>query len=252
MRLKDRVAIITGAAEGIGRAYSLGFIREGAKVAIADINYRAAEELEQAIAKTGGEALVVRADVSKLKDVENMVQKTIERFGQVDILLNNAGMYLRNRAVRSNTWEMDPEEWEKVISVNLTGVFLCCRAVLPHMIKRKSGKIINVASSLAFLGTLQFAHYVASKGGVVSFTRALAREVGEYNINVNTLCPGYTLSGDPKALTEQERLIEIPSRALKRAEYPEDLVGTAIYLASADSDMMTGQALVVDGGNIMH
>lgn len=252
MRLKNKVAIITGAAEGIGKAYSLGFIREGAKVVIADINLRAAIALEKAIIKRGGEALANRTDVSKLEDVQEMVQKTVERFGQVDILLNNAAMYLRNRALKRTTWEMDPREWEKVISVNLTGIFLCCREVLPHMIKRKSGKIINIASSLAFLGTTRFTHYVASKGGVVSFTRALAREVGEYNINVNTLCPGYTLSGDPKALTEEERRIEVSSRAFKRAEYPEDLVGTAIYLASADSDMMTGQALVVDGGNMMH
>jgi 3-oxoacyl-[acyl-carrier protein] reductase len=252
VRLKNKVAIITGAAEGIGKAYALGFMREGAKVVIADINLRAAAALERAIIKRGGEALASRTDVSKLEDVQEMVQKTVERFGQVDILLNNAAMYLRNRAVKTTTWEMDPREWEKVISVNLTGIFLCCREVLPHMIKRKSGKIINIASSLAFLGTTRFTHYVASKGGVVSFTRALAREVGEYNINVNTLCPGYTLSGDPKALTEEERRIEVSSRAFKRAEYPEDLVGTAIYLASADSDMMTGQALVVDGGNMMH
>jgi 3-oxoacyl-[acyl-carrier protein] reductase len=252
MRLKDKIAIITGAGEGIGKAYSLGFVREGAKVVIADINFRAAQALEEAIAKQGGEVLATRTDVSDLKDVEEMVQKTIERFGRVDILLNNAGMYLRNRAARSKTWEMDPVDWEKVISVNLTGVFLCCRAVLPHMIKLKRGKIINVASSLAFIGVPQFAHYVASKGGVVSFTRALAREAGEYNINVNTLCPGYTLSGDPESLTDEERQVEIPSRALKRAEFPDDLVGTAIYLASEDSDMMTGQALVVDGGNIMH
>jgi NAD(P)-dependent dehydrogenase (short-subunit alcohol dehydrogenase family) len=147
---------------------------------------------------------------------------------------------------------MKVEDWEKVIRVNLTGTFLCCRAVLPYMVKRKSGKIINVASSLAFIGVPRFTSYVASKGGVVSFTRALAREVGEFNINVNTLCPGYTLSGDPDKISEEEKSLEIPVRSLKRAEYPQDLVGTAIYLASSDSDMMTGQALVVDGGNIMH
>jgi NAD(P)-dependent dehydrogenase (short-subunit alcohol dehydrogenase family) len=149
-------------------------------------------------------------------------------------------------------WQMDPVEWEKVIAVNLTGVFLCCRAVLPYMIQQKSGKIINVASSLAFYGTTEFSHYVASKGGVVSFTRAICREVGQYNINVNTLCPGYTLSGDLDKMTEQSKSFEISARVLKRAEYPEDLVGTAIYLASSDSDFMTGQAIVVDGGNVMH
>ncbi len=252
MRLNDRVAIITGGAEGIGKAYSLGFAREGAKVVVADINLQAADSLAEELNKRGSDALAVKTDVSKITEVEEMARKTLERFGRIDILLNNAAMYLRNKAVRSKTWEMDPEDWERVISVNLTGVFLCCRAVLPDMVKRKSGKIINVASSLAFFGTGQFTHYVASKGGVVGFTRSLAREVGEYNINVNSLCPGYTLSGNPSSLTEEDRQIEVPARALKRAEYPDDLVGTAVYLASADSDFVTGQAIVVDGGHVMH
>jgi len=252
MRLKDRVAIITGGAEGIGKAYAEGFIKEGARVVIADINLAAALGLAESLNKNENVAIAVKADVSRISEVKEMVQKAIEHFGKIDILLNNAGMYKRNKAVRVPIWEMDPEDWEKVIAVNLTGIFLCCREELPHMVKQKRGKIINVASSLAFMGVPRFTHYVASKGGVVSFTRALAREVGEYNINVNTLCPGYTLSGDSDKTSDEEREFEIPLRALKRAEYPDDLVGTAIYLASTDSDMMTGQALVVDGGNIMH
>ncbi len=252
MRLKDKVAIITGGAEGIGKAYCLGFAREGAKVVIADINIKAARSLEDIMMKQGSEAMAVKTDVSKVADADEMVNKTIERFGRIDILLNNAGKFQRNPAIRTTVWEMDPVEWEKVIAVNLTGVFLCCRAALPHMIKQKSGKIINVASSLAFFGTVNFSHYVASKGGVVGFTRAICREVGQYNINVNTLCPGFTLSGDPDTITEASRQMEVPSRVLKRPEYPEDLVGTAIYLASSDSDFLTGQAIVVDGGNVMH
>lgn len=252
MRLKNKVAIITGGAEGIGKAYALAYVKEGARVVIADINEQAAKATEQEIKSVGLEALSVKTDVSKVADVDNMVQKTVARFGKIDILLNNAGKFQRNPAVRTNVWEMDLEEWDKVIAVNLTGVFLCCRAVIPHMIKQKSGKIINVASSLAFFGTTEFSHYVASKGGVVGFTRALCREVGQYNINVNTLCPGYTLSGDPAITSEAAKQMEINTRVLKRAEYPEDLVGTAIYLASTDSDFMTGQALVVDGGNVMH
>lgn len=252
MRLKDKVAIITGGAEGIGKSYSLGFIREGAKVVIADINQTAATALVDSITQQGNEAIAVKTDVSKVDEVDNMVKKTIEHFGKIDILLNNAGKFQRNPAIRATVWQMDPVEWEKVIAVNLTGVFLCCRAALPYMIKQKSGKIINVASSLAFFGTTEFSHYVASKGGVVSFTRAICREVGQYNINVNTLCPGYTLSGDLDKIPEHSKSFEISARVLKRAEYPEDLVGTAIYLASSDSDFMTGQALVVDGGNVMH
>ncbi len=252
MRLKGKTAIITGGAEGIGKAYASGYVKEGARVVIADINETAAKALEQEIQSVGLEAMALKTDVSSVADVNNMVEQTLARFGKIDILLNNAGKFQRNPAVRMNVWEMDPGEWDKVIAVNLTGVFLCCRAVIPHMIKQKSGKIINVASSLAFFGTTEFSHYVASKGGVVGFTRAICREVGQYNINVNTLCPGYTLSGDPATTGAAAKLLEVNSRALKRAEYPQDLVGTAVYLASADSDFMTGQALVVDGGNVMH
>ncbi len=252
MRLEDKVAIITGGAEGIGRAYALGFAREGARVVIADINLPAAEALADQLVKEGHDALAVRTDVSKVKSAAEMVERTLARFGRIDVLVNNAAKFQRNPAARANVWELDPAEWESVIAINLTGVFLCCRAVLPHMIEQKRGKIINIASSLAFLGESRFAHYSASKGGVVSFTRSLAREVGRYNINVNTLCPGYTLSGDPATITDEMRQREVPSRILRRSEWPEDLVGTAIYLASADSDFMTGQAIVVDGGHVLH
>ncbi len=251
MRLQDKVAIITGGAEGIGRAYVTAFAREGARVAVADINLPAAEGLVSDLAKEGRDALAIKVDVSKAGNVGEMVEKTLARFGRVDILVNNAAKFQRNPAARALVWDLDPAEWESVIAVNLTGVFLCCRAVLPHMIKQQRGKIINIASSLAFLGESRFAHYSASKGGVVSFTRALAREVGRYNINVNTLCPGYTLSGDPATITEEQRKNEVSSRILRRSEWPEDLVGTAVYLASADSDFVTGQAIVVDGGRVL-
>ena len=204
------------------------------------------------LTKAGNEALAIKTDVSKVADAEKMATKTVEKFGRVDILVNNAAMFQRNLAVRATCWELDPADFEKVIAVNITGVFLCCRAVLPGMIKQKSGKIINIASSLAFLGAASLTHYSASKGGVVTFTRALAREVGEYNINVNSLCPGFTLSADPASITDEGRQFEVSGRILKRPEYPEDLVGTAIFLASSDSDFMTGQAVVVDGGVILH
>ena len=252
MRLRDKVAIITGGADGIGKAYALGFAKEEAAVVVADINMDSARTLVNSMKKQGYEALAIRVDVSKVADTEEMVKKTLERFGRIDILVNNAAKFQRNMAIRAPVWELDPQEWESVIAVNLTGVFLCCRAVLPYMIRQNSGKIINIASSLAFAGAAQFAHYSASKGGVVTFSRALAKEVGTYNINVNTLCPGFTLSADPASVTEERRQFEVSSRILKRAEYPEDLVGTAIYLASADSDFMTGQALVVDGGVVLH
>jgi 3-oxoacyl-[acyl-carrier protein] reductase len=252
MRLRDKVATITGGAEGIGKAYAIAFAEEGAKLVIADVNEPAAQALADALTKQGTEALATTTDVSSIADTEEMVRRTLERFGRVDILVNNAAKFQRNPAVRAPVWKLDPAEWDSVMAVNLRGVFLCCRAVLPQMIKQKGGKIINVASSLAFQGAAEFSHYSASKGGVLTFSRALAREVGEYNINVNTLCPGYTLSAAPGSTAEDRRFTEISSRIFKRAEHPADLVGAAIFLASPDSDFMTGQSLVVDGGLVLH
>ncbi len=254
MRLIDKVAIITGGAEGIGKAFAQGFVREGAKVVIADINIKAANSLVNLLEKEGANgAIAVKTDVSQNTEVEEMVKRTIDHFGKIDILVNNAAVYIRNEAVEAPVWEIEPSHWEKVIAVNLTGIFLCCRAVLPFMIKAKSGKIINIASSLAFKAKPHYAHYVASKGGVVSFTRAAARDVGEYNINVNAIAPGSTLSEDNMSAEVMERRKgEIASRALKRVEKPADLVGTAIFLASSDSDFITGQTILVDGGSSMH
>ncbi len=252
MRLKDKVAIITGGAEGIGKAYAIAFAKEGAKLVVADINISAAQSLAEMLTKQGTDALAVTTDVSKVADTVQMTEKTLERFGRIDILVNNAAKFQRNPAVRAPVWKLDPAEWDSVMAVNLRGVFLCCRAVLPQMMKQKSGKIINIASSLAFAGAAEFSHYSASKGGVLTFSRALAKEVGEYTINVNTLCPGYTLSSEPGSTIEERRFSEVSSRILKRAEYPEDLVGAAVFLASSDSDFMTGESLVVDGGVVLH
>jgi 3-oxoacyl-[acyl-carrier protein] reductase len=253
MRLEDKVAIITGAADGIGKAFAEGFAREGAKIVIADINLKAANATAAAFKKQGFDAIAVKTDVSQLADVEEMARRTIERFGRIDVLVNNAAMYIRNEAVEAPIWEIEPAHWEKVIAVNVTGIFLCCRAVLPQMIKQKSGKIINMSSALAFKARQNFSHYVTSKGAVVSFTRAAARDSGQYNINVNAIAPGSTLSEDQMdEVVRQRRTGEIGSRALKRMENPVDLVGTAIYLASSDSDFVTGQTIVVDGGSYMH
>jgi 3-oxoacyl-[acyl-carrier protein] reductase len=252
MRLRDKVVIITGGTAGIGKAYVEGFAREGAKVVVADIDSKGARALAEALVKAGNQAIWTATDVSKQKDTEAMAKQTLSKFGRIDILVNNAAMFSRNPATRAPTWELDPQEFEKLMKVNVTGVFLCCRAVLPQMIKQKGGKIINIASSLAFQGAANFSHYSASKGAVLTFTRALAREVGVHNINVNALCPGFTLSMPDETLTEERRQTEISNRILKRPEYPQDLVGTAIFLASSDSDFMTAQSVVVDGGVVMH
>lgn len=252
MRLKDKVAIITGGAEGLGKTYALAYAKEGAKLVIADINLPAANALAATLINQGTEALAMKTDVSVVPDVDEMAQKAADKFGKIDILVNNAAIYMRVKLSRVPLWQKNPDDWNRVIAVNLTGTFLCCRAVLPYMIKQKSGKIINVASSLAFAGMPGISDYVATKGGVVSLTRTLAREVGDYNINVNCIAPGSTLSEEPTEQAIEFRKKEIPLRALKRVEYPEDLVGIAIFLASAESDFMTGQTVVVDGGFVLH
>ena len=183
-----------------------------------------------------------------------MVHKTLDRLGRIDILINNAAVYMRVPAAKLPLWEMSLEEWNKVMNVNLTGVFLCCRAVLPQMITQGSGKIINMASAHGLIGVANFVHYVACKGGILSLTKALAKETGRYNINVNCVAPGSILSEDnaedPDVIAFREAAVA--SRAIRRVGYPKDLLGTVIFLASSDSDFVTGQTIVVDGGAVMH
>jgi 3-oxoacyl-[acyl-carrier protein] reductase len=254
MRLKDKVAIVTGGAAGIGRQFALGLADEGAKVVVADVNTNAARTLAESLRDRGKEALDVGTDVSRVNDCERMVHKTVDRFGRIDILINNAAVYMRVPAAKLPLWEMNPEEWNKVLDVNLTGVFLCCRAVLPKMITQGSGKIINMSSAHGLIGVANFAHYVACKGGILSLTKALAKETGGYNINVNCIAPGSILSEenaeDPNVIAYREAAAA--TRAIKRVGYPRDLVGTVIFLASSDSDFITGQTIVVDGGAVMH
>ena len=254
MRLKDKVAIVTGGAAGIGRAFASGLAAEGAKVAIADINADASEALAEKIRGEGGEALGIVTDVSQTVDCEQMARKTVERFGRIDILINNAAVYKRIPAERAPLWEMRPEEWRKVLDVNLTGVFLCCHATLPSMIGQRSGKVINITSAHALIGVENFCHYAASKGGILSLTKALARETGKFNIQVNALAAGSILSednaDDPGVIAFRETALA--SRAIKRIGYPQDLLGAILFLASSDSDFVTGQTVIVDGGAVMH
>ena len=252
MKLKDKVAIITGGAYGIGRAYAMRFGDEGAKIVIADINLEAATATVEALKEKGAEALAIRTDVSSLEDTQQMVKKTAEHFGRIDILINNASVFGRVKVDRVPFWELTVEQWDRTMAVNLRGTFLCSQAVFPYMKAQGSGKIINTASGTVFSGASNYAHYIASKGGVVALTKALAREVGEYNININCIAPGSTFSEDTSNQAEFERRKrEAAPRAMKRVEYPEDLVGTAVFLASSDSDFITGQTVVVDGGRIM-
>lgn len=249
MRLKDRVVIVTGGARGIGRAYCLGAATEGARVVVADIADPTATVKD--IEALGAQALGVVCDVSSEADTLRLATEALARFGRIDVLVNNAAVY--GTLKRRPFMEIPVEEWDRVMAVNLRGLFLSARAVFPAMKARGKGKIINIASSTFFKGVPHYIHYTTSKGGVVGFTRSLARELGEFGIRVNAISPGFTLSGEnEKNISEERKQDNIRMRMLKRAQVPEDIVGTFIFLASDDSDFITGQTIVVDGGGSVH
>jgi len=252
VRLAGRTSIVTGGAKGIGRHYSFALAAEGARVMIADI--ADGEEVAREIAAAHGANSVASAiaDVSDEGAVSRLVAAAIERFGRIDILVNNAALFAP--LAEQKCTEIDVATWDQVMAVNLRGPFLMVKHVAPHMRAQGYGKIINIGSGTAYRGIPWMLHYVTSKGGIMAFTRALARELGEHGIRVNTLAPGFTLSDtvvaqNPKHVTSaRERAVA--SRSLKRDETPADLLGALVFLASADSDFVTGQTIAVDGGNV--
>lgn len=253
MRLKDKVSIITGAAHGIGKAYARRFAEESAHVVIADIDAAGGDATAKAIADSGGSAWARATDVRSYTDVQGLVRETLERFGRIDVLLNNAAIYVTQQLWKGPIEELPLEEWDRVIEVNLKGVFLCSKAVIPAMKRQKSGKIINIASGTFFSGSGNMPHYTTAKGGVVALTRVMARQLGDCGINVNCMTPGSTMSEEnvsEDVLKRREGSVD--KRAFRRIETPADIVGTAVFLASSDSDFITGQLLVVEGGGIMH
>ncbi len=251
MKLTGKVAIITGGARGLGKAYALRLAEEGAAVVLADV--LDAIPVQEEIEKKGGAALALHTDVTDEANTQEMARKTIERFGRIDVLINNAAVFAH--LGKKSFMDISAEEWDEVIRINLKGTFLCCKAVYPQMKKQGKGKIINISSSTFFAGVPYFIHYVTTKGGIVGFTRALAREVGDDGIRVNAVAPGLTVSeavrGNPM-YPEDYLKISASGRCLKRVELPEDLTGTIVFLASDDSDFITGQTLAVDGGSIFH
>jgi 3-oxoacyl-[acyl-carrier protein] reductase len=253
MRLKDKVTIITGAAHGIGKAYARRFAEEGAHVVIADIDGAGGEATANAILDAGGSAWSRTSDVRSLSNVQGLMQETINKFGRIDVLLNNAAIYVTQKLWKGPVEDLEMDEWDRVIEVNLRGVFLCSKAAIPTMKRQKSGKIINIASGTFFSGSGNMPHYTTAKGGVVALTRVMARQLGEFGINVNCMTPGSTMSEEnvsEEVLKRREGSMD--KRAFRRVETPADIVGTAVFLASADSDFVTGQLLVVEGGGIMH
>ena len=251
MRLKGKVVIVTGGARGLGRDYALRLAEEGAHVAVSDVldGTRVKGEIEE----KGGQAVAFQMDVTDEESVEEMVRQTVNQYGRIDVLVNNAAIFAD--VVKHPFYQIPLKEWERMVQVNLTGTFLCCKAVYPHMKQQGKGKIINISSSTFFSGVPNFLHYVTSKGAIVALTRAMAREAGEDGISVNAIAPGFTLSeavdGNP-GFTEESRKVAVDTRCFKRDQRPADLLGTVVFLASDDSDFITGQTLVVDGGSVFH
>lgn len=250
-KLASRSAIVTGGATGIGRHYALALAAEGARVMIADIADGADVAVDIIKRHGAGSAASLICDVSDEAAVKALVAATIERFGQIDVLVNNAALYAALTPRNYDEW--DVETFDRVMAINVRGPWLMVRHVAPHMKARKCGKIINIASGAAYKGVPRMLPYVTSKGAMLAFTRALSRELGDYGIAVNSLSPGYILSDTGlKNIqhVEEERVHVRNSRAFKRDGFPEDLTGALVFLASDDSRFVTGQSLVVDGGSV--
>jgi NAD(P)-dependent dehydrogenase (short-subunit alcohol dehydrogenase family) len=245
--LDGKVAVVTGAAQGIGRAIADGLAAQGARIVVADL--RGAEEAAQSF--DGGVAITV--DVSKEDDVQRLVDEAVIECGGVDILVNNAGLYA---SLEMRPFDQIPlDEWRQVMDVNVASMFLTCRAVVPVMRDRGGGRIVNISSGTVFRGVPFLLHYVTSKGAIVAFTRALAKELGKDKVLVNCVAPGFTMSAGVEAhpeVIEKLRDVSVAARTLQRDQLPEDVVGAVIYFCGPGSDFVTGQTIVIDGGQTFH
>jgi NAD(P)-dependent dehydrogenase (short-subunit alcohol dehydrogenase family) len=249
-RLENKVAIVSGAAQGIGRTYALALAAAGAKVCVSDI--KVPEQTLAELVEAGAEATAVAADVSDSVSLEAMVAHTVARFGRLDILVNNAGMF--GSLKMQGFADISIEKWDRVMAVNVRGVWQAIVAAVPALRKSGGGKIINISSGTAFKGSPYLLHYVTSKGAVIALTRAIARELGDSNICVNAIAPGLVMSSNVQSHPDWLGVAAsiVSSRAIKRESMPDDLIGALLFLASSDSNFVTGQTLVVDGGSVMH
>ena len=246
MELKGKIALVTGAAQGIGRAIALLLAQKGADIVISDINLEKAEEMAKEIEALGRKAMAIKVDVANTNDVERMVEAILERFGQIDILVNNAGIAKDKLILR-----MTEEDWDSVLNVNMKGTFNCTKAVIKHMSKQRKGKIVNIASVVGEMGNVGQANYSASKAGVIGFTKTIAREFAQRGINVNAIAPGYIETPMTEALPEkvkEELRRMIPMERLGR---PEDVAQAVLFLVSEATSYITGQVLNVNGGIYM-
>jgi NAD(P)-dependent dehydrogenase (short-subunit alcohol dehydrogenase family) len=245
--LDGKVAVVTGAAQGIGSAIADGLAAEGARIVVADL--RGAEDA----ARSFGDGLGLTVDVSKEDDVQRLVDETVAHCGGIDILINNAGLYA---SLEMRPFDEIPlDEWRQVMDVNVASMFLTCRAAVPVMRERGGGRIVNISSGTPFRGVPFLLHYVTSKGAIIAFTRALAKELGTDKVLVNCVAPGFTMSAGVQAhpeVIEKLRDVSVAARTLQRDQVPEDVVGAVVYFCGPGSDFVTGQTIVIDGGQTFH
>ena len=246
MRLKDKIALVTGGGTGIGRATAIRFAQEGAKVVICSASEDSVKKAEKELAEIGGEVLAIQADVSNGEDVANVVAKTLDNYGTIDILINNAGLTRDNIFLR-----MSEDEWDQVIKVNLKGAFLFTKACTKVMLKKKQGRIINITSVIGVIGNAGQANYAASKAGVIGLTKSIAKELASRTITVNAIAPGFITTDMTDQLSEEQKQAALSEIPLGRFGDPKDIADLAVFLASENASYITGQVLHVDGGMVI-
>ena len=243
MKLKDRVSLITGAARGIGKEIALNFAREGSNIVVFDVDLEAAQSTQREIEELGRRAMSFKVDVTNLRQIEEMMNLILDKFSKIDILVNNAGITKDNLILR-----MSEEDWDKVLSVNLKGAFNCMKVVSRKMLKKRYGKIVSIASIIGMIGNAGQSNYAASKGGLIALTKSLAKELASRNINVNAVAPGFIETPMTAKLPEDYKKQMLENIPMGKFGSPEDVAKVCLFLASSESDYMTGQVIVVDGG----